>query len=158
WIEARACESESGATTLSTLVREIGLRSSFSPSVTANAAAVQPRRASTTTVGRMRATGGKTLVGTGRGFWAWSSTQVGDECPCRKAEPGGDRSGRDRVVGAGEIDQLDAAQHQHGGEPEPQRVVGHLEREEARDQAARDRARRARALCVRGDAGVPDGA
>jgi hypothetical protein len=56
WIEAVACDRESGATTLSTFVREIALFSSFSPSVTAKAAAVQPRRASTTTIGRTRVT------------------------------------------------------------------------------------------------------
>ena len=51
-----------------TFVRVIGLCSSFNPSVTANAAAVQPRRASTTTVGRMRATGEAMLVGSRRRF------------------------------------------------------------------------------------------
>ena len=58
-IETVAFEAESGATTLPTWVFEIGLFSSFSPSVTANAAAVQPRRASTTTIGRTRATGAR---------------------------------------------------------------------------------------------------
>jgi hypothetical protein len=56
-IPASAFSSESGATTLSTVVFAIGLRSSFRPSVTAKAAAVQPRRASTSSVGRKRATG-----------------------------------------------------------------------------------------------------
>ena len=51
--------SESGAIFLPTWVFETGLCSSFSPSVTANAAAVQPRRASTTTIGRTRATGAR---------------------------------------------------------------------------------------------------
>ena len=52
-------DCESGASFFPTWVFETGLCSSFSPSVTANAAAVQPRRANTTTIGRTRATGAR---------------------------------------------------------------------------------------------------
>src|SRR6185312_7891071 len=110
WIEAVAFEAESGATTLLTLVREIGLCSSFSPSVTANAAAVQPRRASTTTVGRMRATGPATLVGSRRRFRPWPPPpEAGDERPDREADRGDHRARCDHVVGPGEVHQLDPA-------------------------------------------------
>ena len=40
----------------------------------------------------------------------------------------------------GDVQQLDPAQHQHRGEPEPQHAVGHVRRELAREQHAGDRA------------------
>src|SRR4029453_10990130 len=134
WIEAVLCESESGATTLSTLVREIGLFSSFRFSVTANAAAVQPRRASTTTVGRLRPKRVTSLVGASSRFGPRPPPKTRAEAQAREGRPREDRPRRDHVVRTGEVDQLDAAQHQHGGEPESQRPVGNLQRELARNK------------------------
>src|SRR5215208_6801640 len=139
WIGTVAFEAESGATTLPTFVSNTGARSSFRLSVTAKAAAVQPRRANTTTAGRMRPTRVASLVGSRGRLRPRPPPRAGDQAPGAEGEAGDDRAARDHVVRAGEVDQLDAAQHQHGGEPEPERAVGHLERELARDQHSGDR-------------------
>src|SRR3954470_20260329 len=99
---ARVAQRQTGEKTLSTRVCEIGLGSSFRRCVTARAVAVATSKSSTSTVGAFRFTGSR--------FYEHPNGER------RETEP---ESDRDHISRLRDVEQLDPAQRQHSGEPEP---------------------------------------
>src|SRR6266536_936068 len=118
-----ACEthSQTGEKSLSTCVCEIGLGSSFRRCVTTKAVAVAVSKTSTRTVGAFRLTDARFYV-------AATDRQPHEERNETEAKPDGDHVARVRHV-----DQLDPAQRENAGEPEPQCGLRESQREAARD-------------------------
>src|SRR5690348_1381555 len=120
-------QRQTGEKTWSMRVWETGLGSSFRRWVTAKAVAVAASRMSARIVGAFR-------IGP-RLYAAHSGRQPDDERSQTDPDADGDHVGRLRHV-----EQLDAAEREHAGEPEPERVLRDLERVAAGDPDAGDRA------------------
>src|SRR5262245_22831258 len=134
----------------------IGLRSSFNRSVTANAAAEAPSRARTRRSFGSRVNGSRWSLG--RRYISPRRTRLVDsrrhaavpraleadprlaadpdeQRRCARGQRDDDDHARTR-----EVEELDPGEPEHGGEQEPEDVLGDRQREPPADQHARDRA------------------
>jgi hypothetical protein len=104
-------QRQTGEKTESTRVLEIGLGSSLRRCVTANAVAVR------TSSSRARIVGAFLFIGA-RLYAAHTGRQPHDERREQDAEPD-----RDHVAGGRHVQELHAAEREHAGETEPERVL-----------------------------------
>src|SRR5580765_9018789 len=121
-------QRQTGEKTLSMRAWEIGLGSSLRRCVTAKAVAV------TTSSSRARIVGAFLFIGA-RLYAAHTGGQLDDESNQPGAEPDGDH-----VAGGRHVQELHAAEREHAGETEPERVLRDLQRESTGDPDSRDRA------------------
>src|SRR5580765_5618196 len=125
---AAESQRQTGEKTLSMRVWEMGLGSSLRRCVTAKAVAVA------TSSSRARIVGAFLFIGA-RLYAAHTGSQPDDESNQPDAEPDGDH-----VAGGRHVQELHAAECEHAGKTEPQRVLRDVQREPARDPDSRNRA------------------